>query len=300
MKASRPSGFTLVELLVVIAIIGMLIALLLPAVQAARESARRTQCSNHLKQIGLAVHGFHDTYKFYPHSRRDTRETWALLVMPFMEQDTFYEQWNLTQEYYQQPATVREQNIAGYFCPTRRRPPQISTAGDAHQNGTIPHTPGACGDYAACVGDPSGDTDYNPDHGNIKNLGNLPANGVFWICLNANAFFPRFRVTTADVLDGTSNTLMVGEKHIPNERYLQAPDSSIYNGDHGAAFKKAGVGAPLAKGPKGSGQFGSYHPGICQFVLCDGSVRGLSVSIDQTNLGRLANRKDGQPITTNF
>jgi hypothetical protein len=74
-------------------------------------------------------------------------------------------------------------------------------------------------------------------------------------------------------------------------------DSSVYNGDHGASFKKAGIGAALAKGPGGSGQFGSYHPGICQFVLGDGNVRPLRVSISLSALGKLANRKDGQVVT---
>ncbi len=300
MSRSLQRGFTLVELLVVIAIIGILIALLLPAVQAARESARRTQCQNNLKQTGLAVHNFHDNNRFYPHSRRDTFETWAVLVMPYMEQGTLYEQWILTTNYYNQQPAVRLQNIAGYICPTRRQPPQHSISGDVQQSTTNPHVPGTCGDYAACVGDPTGHNDYNPSHGDIVNLGMLPANGIFWINLNSDPFFRRFRLTTADVLDGLSNTLLVGEKHIPNERYGAAPDNSIYNGDHGAAFKKAGVGAPLAKGPRGNGQFGSYHPGICQFVMADGAVKALSVSIELNNLGRMANRKDGQNITINF
>src|SRR5689334_10600515 len=89
-------GFTLVELLVVIAIIGILIALLLPAVQAARESARRTQCVNNLKQFGLALHNYHDIIKGLPHSRVDPKETWAILILPYQEQSQFYDQWDLT------------------------------------------------------------------------------------------------------------------------------------------------------------------------------------------------------------
>src|SRR5919106_972509 len=89
-------GFTLVELLVVIAIIGVLVALLLPAVQAARESARRMQCQNHLKQIGLGIHNFEDTNKTLPHSRYDNRYTWAVEILPFIEQKALFEQWNLT------------------------------------------------------------------------------------------------------------------------------------------------------------------------------------------------------------
>ena len=296
-RSSR--GFTLVELLVVIAIIGILIALLLPAVQAAREAARRGQCQNNLKQVGLAVHGFHDTYKFYPHSRRDTRESWALMVMPYMEGSSQYEKWDFTKNYYDQLDEVREFIIPGFICPTRRRPPQISTAGDVLQGTTNPHKPGACSDYAAVCDDNTGTGDYNPAHGSTLPPG-APVTGIFWISLESDPFSKKWRLTTASVLDGLSNTLLVGEKHISKELYTIGVDSSVYNGDHGASFKKAGVGAPLAKGPKGTGQFGSYHPGMCQFVLADGSVRALPVSINLVVLGRLANRKDGQAINAGF
>src|SRR5213595_1025276 len=99
-------GFTLVELLVVIAIIGVLVSLLLPAVQAAREAARRSQCQNHLKQVGLGVHGFEDIYKSLPHSRYDDRYTWAVEILPFLEQKALFEQWDLTKRYYLQTATA--------------------------------------------------------------------------------------------------------------------------------------------------------------------------------------------------
>ena len=93
-------------------------------------------------------------------------------------------------------------------------------------------------------------------------------------------------------------TIFIGEKHIPNSKFGITPDTSIFNGDHGAAARKAGVGALLAKGPSDLGaNFGSYHSGVCQFVMGDGSVKALINSIDATNLGRLANREDGQVLT---
>src|SRR6187549_2453545 len=138
-------GFTLVELLVVIAIIGVLVALLLPAVQQAREASRRTQCSNNLKQIGLALSNFEDTYKVVPYSRLDTRETWAVLTMQYLEQGNLFNQWDLKKQYYDQIPAVRETTLKVYVCPTRRSPPKKSLGGDVHQSGTLPHTPGGVG-----------------------------------------------------------------------------------------------------------------------------------------------------------
>src|SRR5262245_9143676 len=96
-------GFTLVELLVVIAIIGMLIALLLPAVQAARESGRRTSCQNNLRQMGVGIHNYHDTKRLLPPSRRGPQHaTWFVLILPYAEQNALYDQWDIDKTYYQQ------------------------------------------------------------------------------------------------------------------------------------------------------------------------------------------------------
>jgi prepilin-type N-terminal cleavage/methylation domain-containing protein len=284
-------AFTLVELLVVIAIIGILIALLLPAVQAARESARRSQCQNNLKQMALAVHNHHDTTKSLPYTRQDTRETWALTILPFMEQGNIYELWDFTKKYYDQVPEARTTAVDAFLCPTRRRSPQLSLdPTDVPDGGSGVHVEGVCSDYAACAGDPSGTNDYYP--GQSSTMGE-PANGAF-------RHKSKELLNFSAILDGLSNTIFLGEKHIPMERYGLGIDGAVYNGDKGSAFRKAGVGAPIAKGPAGSGQFGSYHPGICQFAFGDGSVRALQASIELTNLGYMANRKDGQVITVNF
>jgi prepilin-type N-terminal cleavage/methylation domain-containing protein len=293
---SAKSGFTLVELLVVIAIIGVLVALLLPAVQAARESARRTQCANNLKQLALAVHGSLDTYKVFPPSRvSDPGDTWLVYAMPYIEQQTLYDLWDFKKVHYHlQSDAARLTGFAGLFCPGRKRA-RISTNGDRLQGAaTEPHLPGVCSDYACSIGDPSGNIDYSPAHSTVSSGAVLQSNGIFWLSAGP---FGKVKVRAASVEDGLSNTLLIGEKHIPLGQYgINSFDSAAYNGDSGTSMRQAGIGAPLAKGPTGTGRFGSYHPGVCQFVLADASVRAINTSIELRNLGYMANRMDGQVV----
>src|SRR5262249_7619431 len=137
-RFKRCHGFTLIELLVVIAIIGVLISLLLPAVQKVREAAGRMACGNNLKQIGLAIHHYHDAYQVIVPSRLDKQGgvAWTVLILPFIEQDNFYKRWDPSRWYYDQGQTVtegdeiRQTQVKLYYCPTRRQPPHNSIIGD--------------------------------------------------------------------------------------------------------------------------------------------------------------------------
>ena len=325
-------AFTLVELLVVIAIIGILVALLLPAVQAAREAARRTQCTNNLKQIGLAIHNFHDAREFYPPSRIfDLQATWAVVIMPYMEESALYDEWDITRWYYHQTQVARESSVAGYSCPSRRSPPQLSWANEKPGpfEASIRHTPGALGDYACVAGDDTcaPDDDQRPE----CSFNGRDANGIMILGkgirdtegpLSEDVSNTRLqllgwkgRTSVRSVTDGLSNTFLVGEKHVRPEDFgimmwkgASCPpgaqcggDGSIYNGDHPNNFSRiAGPGYALAAWtsmPTAS-NFGSYHPGVCQFVFGDGSVKPILTVIDTTTLGYLAVRDDGEIIDT--
>ena len=322
-------GFTLVELLVVIAIIGVLVALLLPAVQAAREAARRSSCQNNLRQISLATQNFHDTSNELPAVRLQGGDGWAsyfVLIMPYMEQANIQSQWDLTLKYSAQPVAARQAQVKSYYCPSRR-PPMLSIAEsfDSADNTPPPNftwsgsvqarfgapnlPPGACGDYAACVGDFRG-TSNNPSS---PQWFAVTANGAIILAKVIAGTPPQFKSNTrlANITDGTSNTILAGEKHIPIKMFghPKVGDGPLYSGAWTSfAGRVAGIEDPLARSstdlfPSVSGdafwarKFGSYHPGVCQFTFCDGSVRQLAITIDSTNLRRLAVRDDGETIT---
>jgi prepilin-type N-terminal cleavage/methylation domain-containing protein len=290
---ARP-GFTLIELLVVIAIIALLIGLLLPAVQKVRESASRTTCGNNLKQIGLAIHMYHDQRKRIPPSRlSDLHATWAILILPYLEQTALYSQWSLPNTYYDQSDAARLGDVPLYYCPSRRPTGGISVSGDQNDDlggGLGAFIPGALGDYGACTG-----TDNN-DGGESFWPGT--PNGAFRAASDEQ-LRPLAKVTFASVSDGLSNTLFVGEKQVQQGNFGAGPlDCSIYNGDYWmCSTRSAGPNYPLAQSPDVAAiVFGSAHDGLCQFVMGDGSVRPIQVSTSPTVLGLLANIADGKAI----
>ena len=289
LRNRRARGFTLIELLVVIAIIAVLIGLLLPAVQKVREAAARTTCGNNLHQLGIAMHGYHNSVGAFPYLRSgggQNRHTWALLLLPYIEQETVYNTYKATITGVSQtdgvnnhtstdPQVVaaRQSSVKVFLCPIRHRPGSLSpiSAGS-----TVTGQPS---DYAACVGD----------------TGTVPTTGVFQM-VNTNHMGTQTKF--GDITDGSSNTLMIGEKHVQLGLINDSiQDGLIYSaGEQQTYSRRAGASWPLAinKTVAINNQFGSWHIGVCQFVFADGSVRPVRNSIAGTTLGLLANRMDGQ------
>jgi prepilin-type N-terminal cleavage/methylation domain-containing protein len=304
-------GFTLIELLVVIAVISTLVGLLLPAVQKARDAASRIQCTNNLKQIVLAIHGYHDVYGEVPSSRlSDFHASWAVLILPWLEQQNLYNQWVLPNTYYAQSDVARLTPVPVYFCPARRTAqmsPQASISGDQNDDGFGgPPTPGALGDYAVCAG-----TDLCD--GTDCAAGQV-TNGAFRVKVGNDPWTRSptspATITFTHITDGLSNTIFVGDKHVkiggfgmgalgvggpPDPTRL---DGSLYNGDYLISFgRAAGPNYPLAQTPQDSTVgFGSWHTGVCQFAFGDGRVQSLALTTDPVVLALLANVSDGQTI----
>jgi prepilin-type N-terminal cleavage/methylation domain-containing protein len=297
----RASAFSLVELLVVIAIIGILIALLLPAVQRVRESASRVACSNNLRQIGMAFIHHAENYKYLPTGGNGYRvdrkwagsgipadyrtQTWAwgYQILPFIEQGNLYV--NTSDE------IVSGTPIKLYFCPTRR-PPTALSGGD-----WAVHTyPRAMTDYAGNAGTDS----TGGDNGGMYGAGK---DGVV-IRLGYTDF-----VSLTDIPDGTSTTLMVGEKHL-NLTFVttepQPDDNDGYVGGFQDDVVRWGAFPPRADEylPEYTTatihptiwQFGGSHPTGFQAIFVDASVHFIHYTIDPTTFRYLCSRNDGHTV----
>jgi len=304
-------GITLVEVLVVVAIVGVLVAILLPAVQSAREAMRRTTCVNNLKQIGLAMANFEVTRRHVVAGREwKGGPTWAVLLMPYLEQQSMYDQWNLRDTYFAQTDRARQTPVATYFCPTRRPamasglsvpinpdPVRWTEIVDSDDAGIF--FPGALGDYAGCLGTGTS-TDYW--------WADPPADGAILQAIWGWGFYgyPEGRPTRRlrlgpDFPDGLGKTFFFGERHIPTGMFGQNNvDNAIYNGRIGAFICTAsqaperlpGSGpTDMVPSPR---RFGSWHPGVCPFVLGDGRILIVENSIDPVVYENLSSRFDGK------
>ena len=298
--ASR-RGFTLIEMLVVLAVIGILLSLLLPAVQQAREAARQVQCRNNLKQLGLALHNYHSARRAFPPGAISVREprhfavcgaasghrgvdVWAeasdgpgfhgtsflVHLLPFLDEGPRYDGWDFTQSVAGNRAAA-EADLSQLYCPSRR-------SGVTNRAIMFGGWEAGGNDYGGCLGGCNGFHNCGAHESWLTDAGRRPLDecrGVFWINRSTRI---------AQIRDGTSNTLLVGEL----QRLDGGTDATTSRdgwavGSSSTLFSSCsehcdGINAPLFEEP------GSVHPGGANFCLADGSVRFLSESTETTLL----------------
>jgi prepilin-type N-terminal cleavage/methylation domain-containing protein/prepilin-type processing-associated H-X9-DG protein len=290
--STRRAAFTLVELLVVIAIIGILIGLLLPAVQKVRESANRITCQNNLRQIGLAFHNHHDQLSQFPTGGwlaitppnyvagspavgNQQKAGWAFQILPYLEAESTWKGGQATTDAGRAVVAIGSTNKI-FFCPSRRGVQTVT-----YRDNYLPPLTGGMITHALC--------DYAAS--------NKEGTGVV----------RQARATTfASITDGTSNTLLVSEKRL-NLRYLgskQPDDNQGYTAGFNYDTMRKTTRPPLpdynAQFGDGAGLFGSSHTGGINVCLADGSVRLLTYSISPRTFSLLGNASDGQPLPSDF
>lgn len=304
MGAERRSAFTLVELLVVIAIIGVLIAMLLPAVQAAREAARRMACCNNMKQLVVALHVYESTYGAFPAGgmKEGNQLSWHARVLPYLEQKSLYEQvdWgdsypNILDELYNEsmpmfwcPSVGGKESRRGVWVSCRR--PRGSSTGQyaftSHYNGVAgPYDGNPLGPYPHING-----SEHHSACGGASDRRGWALGGILYV---------DSEVTLGDISDGSSNTLLIGERVRGETSWLAGVSNSVSWPCDSAAMKNLEFEINLdLKEPLhylgNSRPFGSFHPGGANFAFADGSVQFMDQATSLYTLWSMASRAGGE------
>ncbi len=318
---SRPgsqNGFTLIELLVVIAIIAVLVAILLPAVQQAREAARRTTCRNNMKQLGLAMHNYHDTHQTFSFGWDQHGMGWSAMILPQIEMSNVYDMLSFVESgvgNWNNLGSAGNQKVVGivipvFRCPSMAQPETVYDPG--HQTERVPAS------YRACA---SGTAIYDWDNytpAGAEWLYSSPQNGIFY---GASSTSMR------DITDGTSNTVLLGESYTDNdfEQDRMKPDvwyigsyqidawdikadgtptSNALSGSNEFSEFVGSMGAPLnsrklawTSGSQKQISFGSYHIGGGNLAFADGSVRFVSENVDFDLYKKLGTKSGGEVVS---
>ncbi len=336
MRSTKRTGFTLVELLVVIAIIGILIALLLPAVQAAREAARRSQCSNNLKQLALGLHNYADTLKTFPSgfitnfptvpaTLERSHWSWGALILPFIEQAPLHDQLQVGRvplwSNLGTPAGLAalQTPLSTFVCPSDTGP-ALNDFG-AKINAVYAN-------YEKQVTS-DGTTRYSIAKSSYVGVGcsgnsTTPVNGELTYGPASGVLYSNSNIGFRDITDGTSNTAMLGERcYRVNNLVVGAANALGFSSElSGYSTRNRsllgalgipywGINQTLINADHQNRAFHSLHPGGAQFALCDGSVRFVSETIDfrpgnlsgsvpnhwvDSTFERFLAKADGQPI----
>jgi prepilin-type N-terminal cleavage/methylation domain-containing protein len=333
----RSRAFTLVELLVVIAIIGVLVALLLPAVQAAREAARRTQCQNHLKQLGLSALNYEGAQKAFPSSGwgwrwmgdpdqgtgEDQPGSWLYGLLPYIEQSGI-----TTLAKGMAPAQKRIElsklavtPITMMNCPSRRSstPFTYYYTNDAYRNINRP-TVAVRGDYGACMSGKLNHADNQQDGLSdpptiAVGMGAFPwdryeyaqdkVTKQYTVLRFDGVIHYRTPVKLQEISDGLSQTYLFGEKFLESTQYetgTASYDDQSYWVGHDRDICLSAFYAPLADtiGIDGTFRFGSAHPTVFQMVYCDGSVHSIAYEIELDVHQSLGSRNGGESLSTSL
>lgn len=292
-------GLTLVEIIVVVVMLLFLLGIALLSLPQFRGRAEESQCSDNLRQIGAAIHGQPRTQPPPFTGKPDTPlpaariadgyATWAVQLIPLLDKNSALNKWDLRRSYYEQSSAVREAVVPVFLCPARNRSLLTSKAGDVAKDGE--HMPGGLGDYACASGD--GDPRFPWDSARANGpiiLGEVQKREgdliLDW----------QSRTAFGSLKRGLSNTLLVGDKHVPMNGFgdAAAGDGSLYNGSLPASSARVGgPGHPLARAPAEpfNNNFGSYHPDLCLFLNGDGSTRVVRNTISADVLGQLIRRE---------